>query len=66
MDSTQKKCSQPNLHTAAFLNIEPLGTIICAVNSQDRSAIARNFSDQMLARVVQYFARQVWFNILQG
>jgi hypothetical protein len=45
------------LDTVALLNIEPLGTIICGENTQDRSMISRYFSHQILTRVVQYLAR---------
>jgi hypothetical protein len=41
----------------ALLNIEPLGTIICGANNQDRSAIFRYFPHQILTQVVQYLAR---------
>jgi hypothetical protein len=60
-----RKCHRQ--YNVALLNIVPLGTIICGVNTQDCSAISRYFSHQTLTQVVQYLARQpykradIWF-----
>jgi hypothetical protein len=39
--------------TVALLNIVPLATIICGGNTQDRSAISRYFSQQILTQAVK-------------
>jgi hypothetical protein len=41
----------------ALVNIEPLGNIICGINAQDRIAISRCSSHQILTQAVRYFAR---------
>jgi hypothetical protein len=38
--------------TVALLNMVPLGTVICGGDTQDRSAISRYFSHQILTQVV--------------
>jgi hypothetical protein len=55
--STHASFMYSSCSTDALLNIAPLGAIICGESSQDRSAISRHFSHQILARAVQYLAR---------
>jgi hypothetical protein len=45
--------------TVALLMIVPLGAIICGGDTQDRSAISRHFSHQILTQGVQGYGTHV-------